>query len=194
VRRDGLWSSPEALAAPVTSDRAEYFPSLALDGTLYFSREDSAGHPAIWRAEPDGDGFTEPVRLPDTVNCGPDVYNAFVAPDETFLILCVGGHAENLGRADYWISYRESAGSWQPAVNMGPGFNGPDTRASSAFLSPDGAYLFFSATRPVPGAVALPDRYDRADLHRLHTEPGQGSSDLWWVSAEVLPGPGHLEE
>jgi len=38
VRRDGLWSSPEALAAPVTSDRAEYFPSLALDGTLYFSR------------------------------------------------------------------------------------------------------------------------------------------------------------
>nr|MEE4269004.1 hypothetical protein [Candidatus Krumholzibacteria bacterium] len=172
---DGRWSPPEALPAPVTTDAAEYFPSAATDGTLYFSREDSLGHPFLWSAEPTGQGgFEAPVRLPDTVNVGTSCYNAFVAPDESFLIACVAGHAENLGAADYWISSRDPQGQWQPARNLGPRFNGPDTRAASAFLSPDGQYLFFSSSR---SAVAWPDRFNRADLHRFHGQPGNGASD-----------------
>jgi hypothetical protein len=106
-----------------------------------------------------------------------------VAPDESFLIACVAGHAENLGAADYWISVRDPQGQWQPARNLGSRFNGPDTRAASAFLSPDGQYLFFSSSR---STVAWPDRFNRADLHRFHGQPGNGASDIWWVDACVL--------
>ncbi len=181
---DGRWSPPEALPAPVTTDAAEYFPSVATDGTLYFSREDSLGHPFLWSAEPtDPGGFAVPVRLPDTVNVGTSCYNAFVAPDESFLIACVAGHPDNLGAADYWISARDPQGRWRPARNLGPPFNGPDTRAASAFLSPDGQYLFFSSSR---STVTWPDRFTRADLHRLHGQPGNGASDIWWVDAAVL--------
>jgi len=80
---DGKWSEAKALPAPITTDAAEYFPSLAADGTLYFSREDKEGHPAIWMAAVKGDGFAEPIRLPDEVNVGSHNYNAFVDPDQS---------------------------------------------------------------------------------------------------------------
>jgi hypothetical protein len=183
-RRDGsTWSVPQALPGPVTTAAAEYFPSLAADGTLYFSREDEQGHPYLWMAEPEGQGFGEPARLPDPVNVGTSCYNCFVAPDESFLIACVAGHPENLGPADYWMSTRGQDGKWGPARNLGERFNGPDSRASSAFLSPDGKFLFFSSSRVLDSASG---RLTRAELNRLHGAPGNGASDIWWVSARVL--------
>lgn len=180
---DGHWSPPVALPGPVTSSAAEYFPSLAADGTLYFSREDGEGHPFLWSADPIEGGYAEPVRLSELVNVGTSCYNAFVAPDESFLIACVAGHEDNLGPADYWISFRDDQGAWQSARNLGELFNGPDSRASSAFLSPDGQYLFFSSSRVSPFEG---ERLTRADLQNIHAGPGNGASDIWWVSAEVL--------
>jgi len=188
---DGSWSQPEALPEPVTTDAAEYFPSVASDGTLYFSREDDERKSAIWMATANKDGsYAEPIRLPAEINVGENNYNAFVAPDQSLIIICVGGHDENLGAADYWVSFRGNNQSWLPAVNLGPEFNGPDTRASSAFLSPDGEILFFSSSRTLSGAKndqgANSTRLTRESLMKMHTEPGMGSSDLWWVDANIL--------
>jgi WD40-like Beta Propeller Repeat len=186
-RFDGAeWSEASALPAPVTTDAAEYFPSLASDGTLYFSREDPERHPFLWSAEADGDRYAEPQRLPDTVNVGTSTYNAFVAPDESFLIACVAGHESNLGPSDYWISFKDGAGQWRPAVNMGERFNGPEWRAASASLSADGNVLFFSTTRPDPTLDPAPDRWTRKGLLGRHVLPGTGSSDIWWVDADIL--------
>ena len=181
--KNGLWSPPQAAAAPITTEAAEYFPSLAADGTLYFSREDSTGHPFLWSAEPVAGGYDEPQRLPEAVNIGSSCYNAFVARDESFIIACVSGHEANLGPADYWLSARDSLGRWQPARNLGELFNGPERRASSAFLSPDGQFLFFSSARV---SEFKGDRLTRGDLQQMHAGPGNGASDIWWVSAEVL--------
>ncbi len=182
-RVDGVWQPAQAAPAPITSDGSEYFPSLAADGTLYFSREEENGQPFLWKAEPQGEGFSAPERLPEAVNVGKACYNAFVAPDESFIISCVNGHEENLGRADYWISVRDGEGRWQQARNLGPLFNGEGRNASSAFLSPDGRYLFFSSSRQVPFQG---DRLTRDDIARIHNSPGNGAGDIWWVSADVL--------
>ncbi|MBE0529672.1 MAG: PD40 domain-containing protein [Rhodospirillales bacterium] len=169
-RTAGGWSVPAALPPPITSDAAEYFPSLAADGTLYFTREDAAGA-AVWCAEPDGEGFAVPVRLTAAVNLTAQVYNATVAPDESWLIACVVDHPDNLGGADYWISFRRPDGAWLPAVNLGEPFNGPGEQAASASLSPDGSVLFFSSRRTVgelfPGGVVTPAR-----LRELQGRPG----------------------
>jgi hypothetical protein len=188
-RAPGGWSAPAAVPPPVTTDRAEYFPSIAADGTLYFSREDADGHPAIYAAEPTAAGapnFADPVRLPATVNVAADCYNATVAPDESWIILCVAGHPENLGRSDYWISFRAPDGTWQPAVNMGDRFNGPGLRAASASLSHDGKQLFFSTNRGRDDAPFPSGRVTGERLQALHTEAGNGSYDIWWVDASVL--------
>ncbi len=183
---EGRWSEAEALPAPVTTERAEYFPSLANDGSLYFCREDEQGNSAVWRAVATADGFAEPTRLPDTVNVGQNNFNAFVAPDQSLIIVCVDDHEGNLGASDYWVSFRGADGTWQAAQNMGPKFNGPDTRASSAHLSPDGQMLFFSSTRLASDTDATGERLTRARMLTTLTEPGLGSSDLWWVDARVL--------
>lgn len=179
------WTDPQALPAPVTTDAAEYFPSLAADGTLYFSREGEDGV-ALWSAEPAGESFHEPVRLPAAVNITVNVYNATVAPDESWLVACVAGHEENLGAADYWISFRDAGGDWLPGVNMGPRFNVADTRASSVSLSPDGKFFFFSSTRRAGGEPFPTGRVTRERLLEMHDSPGEGSSDIWWVRADVL--------
>lgn len=183
---DGAWMEAEALPAPVTSDAAEYFPSLAADGTLYFSRENDQGHAYIWAAEPEGDNFAEPSRLSSAVNVGESNYNATVAPDESWIILCVMGHAENLGAADYWISFSEEGGGWTPAVNLGVRFNGPGLRASSVSVSPDGRYLFFSSNRSEAGEFFADGRIDRSGLLAMHGGGGGGSTDIWWVDLTVL--------
>jgi len=183
---NGNWSEPIPLPAPVTTDAAEYFPSLASDGTLYFSRENEDGNPAIWMAPAIDDGFGEPVRLPAEVNVGVNNYNAFISPDQKFIIVCVGGHDDNLGESDYWVSFRNQDGTWQQAKNMGDKLNVPDSRASSAFLSPDGKVLFFSSTRLKNSDSFNGKRLTGADLWEIHTQPGMGSSDLWWVDASIL--------
>jgi len=183
---DGRWSEPVALPGPVTTAGAEYFPSLAADGTLYFSREDAQGHPALWAAEPSATGFGEPTRLDDRVNVGADNYNATVAPDESWLILCVGGHPDNVGDVDYWISFREPSGAWRQAVPMGDKFNGPGQRAASASVSPGGEFLFFSSNRTRLEEYFPDGRLTRQGLLDLHTGPGGGSADIYWVDAGVL--------
>lgn len=183
--QDGQWTEAEALAPPITSDQAEYFPSLTDEGRLYFSRE-QARRAAIYVADPEDDGFCDPVKLGPEINCGPNCYNAFVAPDESFLIVCVGGHPENLGPSDYWISFRNDEGQWQPAVNMGPKFNGPKRQASSAFMSRDERYLFFSSNRASQTDYFPEGRLTRNGLMEHYRNPGNGNSDIWWVDAQVL--------
>lgn len=187
-RTGDRWSEPEALPAPVTSDRAEYFPSLARDGTLYFTREEADGRARLWCAEPEpeGDGFGEPEPLPAVVNVGAATYNATVAPDESWLVACVRGHEDNLGPADYWISFRDADGRWQPARPLGERFNGPGLQAASMSLSPDGRALFFSTMRPDPSLGPFPERWTRAGLMARQASWGAGSWDIWWVDAGVL--------
>lgn len=190
-RTDDRWSEPAAVPAPITTDGSEFFPSLATDGSLYFTREDAEGNMAVWVAEPlEGHDpavkYAEPTRLPDTVNISDNCYNATVAADESWIVACVAGHEQNLGRADYWISFRGEDGAWVPAVNLGETFNGPGLRASSVSESPDGQYLFFSTNRAREDAPFPDGQISRARIQDLHVEAGNGSYDIWWVAASVL--------
>jgi hypothetical protein len=182
----GVWTEPQALPAPVTTAAPEYFPSLAADGTLYFSRENSRGQASIWFCEPDGDGFAPARRLSAAVNVGPSNFNATVAPDESWIILCVNGHPDNLGDSDYWISFRDAGQGWRPAVNLGPRFNGPGLRAASVSLSPDGRHLFFSTNRILEENFWPDGRVTRDQLLVQHAGHGHGSTDIWWVDMFVI--------
>ena len=180
----GAWSAPEAVPAPVTTDAAEYFPCLAKDGTLYFTRQEGESQ-AVWSAEPDGDHWGDPVKLPAEVNIPDHVYNVYCPPDESWICGCVAGHEENLGPVDYWISFRGEDG-WLPAVNLGEPYNGEGLRANSVSISPDGRFFFFSSRRVTVTRPADDEPLTRTDLLAGHGEAGGGSLDIWWVDAAVL--------
>jgi len=185
VERQGEdWSEPRPASVSTTDE--EYFPSLCNGGTIYFTHH-RQGEPArIWRARSAGEGFDAAEQLPAQVNNGDDCYNAFVAPDESYLIVCIGGREDNLGPADYWICFRNERDEWSETVNLGPKINGPETRAGSAYVSPDGGYLFFSATRSDPAAFFPAGQLTEAGLRRLHESPANGASDIYWVAADFL--------
>ena len=79
------WSTPRI--APFSGQWQDHDPAMAPDGSflVYTSnRADVAGGPALhgghlWRVDRRGDGWGEPVRLPDTVNVGTSVYAPSVA-------------------------------------------------------------------------------------------------------------------
>jgi hypothetical protein len=183
------WSEPYNLGAPVNTDGPEFFPTLTREGTLYFTRDDRTnGQSAIWRARLAGGRYAQPERLPAQVNSTPYCFNAFVAPDESYLIVPTYGRGDSHGKTDYYVCFRRADDSWTEPINLGDRVNSEGGDEYSASVTPDGRYLFFMAARPDTAsmaAVAMPT----ADwLQRQHAQPGNGYPDIWWVDATFIAG------
>jgi len=185
-REGDRWGEPYNLGPPVNTESPEYFPSVTADGTLYFTREGEDRVSATWRSRLIDGVYAEPEKLGPEVNCGSDRFNVFVAPDESFAIVPAVGREDGLGGVDYFVIFRSEDDTWSEPVNMGPAINQPEGREWSASLSPDGKYLFFMTSRAY-GETEIPlASKSISELLGLSTQPGWGSSDIWWVSAEVI--------
>ena len=180
------WGEPSNLGPPVNSEAPEFFPSVTADGTLYFTREGEDRVSRTYRARLVDGVYSEPELLPPQVNCGTDRFNVFVAPDEAFVIVPAVGREDGLGGVDYYVVFRNDDDTWAEPINMGPVINQPSGREWSASLSPDGQYLFFMSSRSDEEAGLPLTGRSITELLDLSTRPGQGSSDIWWVSAEVI--------
>ncbi len=86
-------------------------------------------------------------RLGDVVNSTNDQYNAFIAPDESYIIVPNGRRSDGFGGTDYYISFRDEDDTWVGPFNLGSEVNSPFGKEWSAYVSPDGAYLFFMSDR-----------------------------------------------
>jgi hypothetical protein len=187
VEREGEgWGEPVNLGPPVNSARSEFFPSLTADGTLYFTRQEEDGGEAIYRARREGDGYLEPERLGPEVNGGRARFNAWVAPDESFLIVPMLGREDSLGGVDYYVVFRSPEDEWSEPVNLGPAINRAEGAEWSASLSPDGRYLFFMSSQPSIEDRHSPEPFDYAALQDFHMAPRNGNADIWWVEASFL--------
>jgi hypothetical protein len=180
------WGEPVNLGPPVDSDAPEYFPSITADGTLYFTREGEDRKSSIYRSRLVDGVYADPELLPPQVNCGTDRFNAFVAGDESFIIVPTVGRDDGLGGVDYYVVFRSPDDTWSEPVNLGSAVNQPTGREWSASLSPDGKYLFFMSSRQDEEAALPLTGRSITELLDLSTRPGHGSSDIWWVSAEVI--------
>ena len=143
--RDGRWAAAEMVAAPVSTDAFESYPSVVADGSLYFSsnRPGGLGGSDIWRAprRPDG-SFGVPVNVGSPVNAPGDEGDAFASPDERYLII-TANRTGGFGRHDLYVSFRAADGSWGSPLNLGATINTADTEFCP-MVTPDGRYLLFS--------------------------------------------------
>ena len=185
-RQGERWGEPYNLGAPVDSDDNEYFPSLTNDGTIYFTRAKRGEREnVIYRSRLVDGKYQEPVRLPAQVNAGTTRFNAFIAPDESYLLLTVIGRPDAIGRSDYYVVFRNPDDSWSEPVNLGQPINRPGGMGYSPYVSPDGKYLFFMSVRPRTDLIST-ERVTRARLLGLWDEPGNGLADTYWVDAKVI--------
>jgi Tol biopolymer transport system component len=143
-QRDGRWSSAELVGPPVSTDASESYPSVASDGSLYFTsnRPGGLGGSDIYRAQrlPDG-RFDAPVNIGSPPNSDRGEGDTFVSPDERYLIF-TANRPGSFGKADLYVSFR-SGSAWGPAINLGPSINTADVDFCP-MVTPDGKYLFFS--------------------------------------------------
>jgi hypothetical protein len=180
------WGEPYNLGSPVDTDLAEYFPSVTRDGTLYFTRAEKDGRTNfIYRARWKDGRFLEPEKLPPQVNCGTSQFNAFIAPDESYIIVPVFGRKDGLGGTDYYVVFRNPDDTWSEPVNMGNKINTPGGAEFSPYVSPNGKYFFFMSSRFL-SREKWPAKLSYADLRNAFLGMPNGSSAIYWVDARVI--------
>jgi len=177
----GEWGLPENLGEPVNTDGGEFFPSLTKDGTLYFSRnEKGSGMNQIFRSRWMDGAFQEPELLPEQVNCGTNRFNAFVSPDESYMIVPAVGMPDAYDGVDYYVVFRDQEDNWSEPVNMGAKVNQDNARGWSPYVSPDQKAFIFMATRTIEIDEA---NWNYKNLKSLYNSSGNGNADIYWVDA-----------
>lgn len=184
-RQGETWGSPVHLGAAVNSARDDFFPVATKSKSLYFnSQRAGPGTNDIYICRWVDGTYAPAEKLGPEINTAAREFDAFVAPDESFIIFS-SERPEDDRFGDLYISFKTPGGAWAPAKNMGKGINslGPEFGTS---LSPDGKYLFFThQTFPrVTRDKARPLAYD--DYLKMHAGPDNGSENIWWVDAKII--------
>jgi hypothetical protein len=184
---DGSWGKPYDLGQSINTPDQEYFPSLTRDGTLYFSRSVAGAPSAVYRSRLVNKVHTQPEKLPSPVNGSWSIYNACIAPDESYIIGCVSGKDTTLPKnvSRYYVSFRSRDGSWSELIDMGDMINLPGSTALSPSISPDGKYFFFSLSQPIATA-SLKDLKNLSDILKIQASPFNGAANIHWVSTQVI--------
>jgi len=208
-RKGDTWGEPYNLGdpadkhEPVNTDAPEYYPSATRNGTLYFTREVTENgksrslilrSQAMYMVHSENRFYGKPEILPAAVNPGDQQFNAFIDPDERYLIVCIANYKDNIGRCDYYVSFRSEDDVWTGPINMGELINTPGNNVGSPSVSPDGRYFFFASNRQqLSGAAESTRTYET--IQEMVTQPQNGNSDIYWIDASFIetlrpkPGP-----
>lgn len=138
----------------VNSGAEEYSPIVVASGALYFasSRPGGAGQGDIYRAEPDGEAFSDPVTLGPNVNSALGEWNLWISSDEALLIFEASGRPANVSvSGDLYYSVRGENG-WSPAIPL-KALNTPGSELLPR-MHPDGKTLFYTSA-PTGGNAQL---------------------------------------
>jgi Tol biopolymer transport system component len=191
VERSGTtWGTPTNLGAPINTEGDELYPSVASDGTLYFSscgRSDSKGRCDLYRARKEGGRYLAPEQLGDSVNTAASETDAFVAPDQSYLIFAAYGRPDAIGDGDLYVSFNRS-GTWSAPRNLGPLIN-TVAREYCPIVSPDGQYFYFTSQRGFTDSPpARPYTYPQ--LREAMGSVRNGFGDIYRVPIAAVLNPG----
>lgn len=149
VNRDGIsWGEPVKINIPTVKNTHIFSPSIAKNGTLYFNATlpDGIGREDILMSRFINGQYTDPEVLSTAINSPFSEFNAFVCPEEEYIIFTSWGREDDRGRGDLYISFKNEAGEWSSAVNMGDKINSSGIDYNP-FVSSDRKYFFFTSGR-----------------------------------------------
>lgn len=138
------WNAPRDVGITINGpDGSVGFPAVAANGTLYFmaDRSDSLGGLDIYKAKRAGDQYAKPENLGRVVNSKYSELDAYVAPDESYIVFS-SDRPGGLGGGDLYVS-RLKDGAWTTPQNLGPKVNSVGYECCPS-VSPDGKHLYFT--------------------------------------------------
>ena len=180
-RSDGGWGQPENLGDTVNSALNEFYPSVARNGNLYFTAEVSSGKGSedIVVCKRTAAGYEKPVSLPEAINTKFDEFNAFIDPDENYIIFGCQGRPDEQGNGDLYISHKDQAGNWTPARPLPAPINSKSLDYCP-YVSRDKSTFFFTSSR-LRKEWRGEDPVTYSQLQQLLTQPGNGFDSIYWV-------------
>lgn len=169
-RVDGIWTTPERLPAPIsTDDGNEHCPAVLQDGqTLCFAsmREGGYGGSDIWCSRQNADGTWQ-----DPVNQGPNINTAaeefHFTQDEDGTVYFTSSRPGGFGGMDIWGAAARGEHQWGPAINLGSQVN-----TSAADMCP-----------------ALPPGTDTLSWFSNRSDNSFGAIDIFWTHTSNLATP-----
>lgn len=182
--KDGNWSSPTALNKTINTNENEYFPSITKNGTLYWTANYPSGNGGedIWFSKKINGEYQKPEVLPKSV-CGlTNEFNAFIDPNENYIIFGSEKRPYEVGGGDLYISYNKN-GIWSEAKNL---IEANSTSLDySPFVSADGKYLYFSSNRKSP-TNHTKKPWKLVEFLNFLNGPGNGNGDIYWIKTDAV--------
>lgn len=181
------WGEAVRLPEPVNSSAAELYPSVANSGTIYFGskREGGFGGFDIYRAELTDQGYAEAENLGARINSAHAETDAFIAPDESFIVVTVTGRSDSRGKNDLYISFSQEDGTWGELHHMGNSINSPAKEYCPVCTS-DGKYFFFTRGKDDSLRLHSDQQKTYQELAEMTYSWRNNLENIYWVSSEVL--------
>jgi len=125
VSKDSGWSNPINVGAPINSESDEFYPSIANNNNFYFTcnQRSTKGKDDIFVSYWKGDKYLEPLSLSDSINTDGYEFNAFIDPNDSYIIFTAYQRKDGFGSGDLYISYKISDSTWTKAQNLGKEIN-----------------------------------------------------------------------
>lgn len=140
----------QELPNPINLFEAQYFPSIASDGTIVFTgrqKTRNGSNENLYISSSIGNKWTKPENISDSINT--ERYNegtASISADGFSIVFTGCNRPKGLGSCDLYISYF-SKGSWSNPENLGSQINSKYWESQPS-LSQDGRVLYFVSRRP----------------------------------------------
>lgn len=114
------WGNPINIGSNINTEKDEFYPSIANSGNIYFTRmsNNKQKKEDIFISTFTNNSYATPAPLSDSINGNTYEYNAYIAPDESFIIFTSYGRKDDLGGSDLYISKKNKDGIWLGAKNM----------------------------------------------------------------------------
>jgi hypothetical protein len=185
-KKNDKWGEAQNIGSPVNTSLDEFYPSVSKNGNLYFTAayKNAVGREDIWLSKWENGKYSEAISLDTAVNSKLYEFNAFVAPDESFIIFTSYGRKDDMGRGDLYISLKNAAGEWLPAKNIA--LLNSDRLDYCPFVSPDKKILFFTSERNNLKKTYTDKAVTLDELTKSFTSPQNGSADIYWISFDKV--------
>ncbi|MCC5916136.1 MAG: PD40 domain-containing protein [Cryomorphaceae bacterium] len=176
---DGSWSKPRNLGPQINTEAWESMPCISPDGkTLYFVRgkDMRSSLMTIMYSELQGDGtWTKAQPIPGKVNTEYRETTPFIYFDNSKLYFASDGHP-GFGDLDFFVSERQSDGTWGKPKNLGFPIN-TKNEESSLVLSPDGKTGYFASDRE--------EGFGGLDLYKFELPEPHRGAPVAYVQGQV---------
>jgi hypothetical protein len=177
------WGAPMRLGSQINTDKDEFYPSVSNNGNLYFTRDNGDTKDDIFFAPFREGKYAAPMPLPDAINSKGYDFNAFIDPEENFLIFSSYKRPDDLGGGDLYFSLHQG-GKWLPAEHFGNEVNS-SALDYSPFVSSDRRYFFFTSKKQlIDFPLQKPATFN--EIRELLNTYGNGNDDIYIMNFKVI--------